>query len=248
MLQVAVCDDMPEHTTHVLRLLSGYQESRLGVKFQTHSFSSANQLLSSITTGTRYDLYLLDIIMPDLDGIALARQIRQRDTDAAILFLTQSASYALDAFGVAAFQYILKPVAEDVFFSVLDKAIAARKHEEDRFFILSAPGRIINVLYSSIIMVEYAGRVLRFGLTSGEILESKSIRTSFGKAIGALLNDRRFLWFHQSFVINMTHVRELRGRAFVMRNGADIPIPKPKYAAAKKSLSGLFGRGVNEVL
>jgi len=235
MLQIAVCDDMPEHSAHVLRLLGGYQESRPGLELLTHSFNSANQLLASLKAGYRFDVYFLDIIMPEIDGITLARQIRRVDTNAPLIFLTQSISYALDAFGVSAVQYIVKPVNEDVLSETMDKTISALKQEDEIFFTLLAPGRVVKLLYSSIILVEYVTRTLKFYLTSGEAIESKSIRTSFGKAVEELLDDRRFLWFHQSFVINMSHVRELRGRSFVMTNGMDIPIPKPRHAAAKKS-------------
>jgi DNA-binding LytR/AlgR family response regulator len=83
-------------------------------------------------------------------------------------------------------------------------------------------------------MVENAGRALRFHLTKGETLDSKAIRTTFSGALEGLLKDSRFLWVHQSYVINMTYVKELRNRTFVMKNGTEVSIPRPKYSAVKK--------------
>ena len=235
MIRIALCDDMPVHTSHILMLLDGYQKKRPGVKLRTYSFDSGDKLLESINKGQSFDLYLLDIIMPELDGIMLAQQIRLMDIDAPLIFLTQSASYALDAFGVSAVQYILKPISPCELYPVLDKVIASQGREKDRFFTVVSPGRTVTLVYSSIIVVEYVGRTLHFHLSTGEIIESKTIRTSFGVAVSALLADVRFLSVHQSFVINLDHVRELRSRSFLMRNGMDILIPRLKYSAVKKA-------------
>lgn len=235
MMRIAVCDDIPVHTDHVLMLLNKYQEERPGLKLNPKSFVSGSKLLEEINAGEQYDLYLLDIIMPETNGIALAQQIRLRDTNASVVFLTQSKNHALDAYGVSAIQYILKPISRDALFPILDKIIASCKKEEDKFISVSAPNRTVPVIYSSIVVVEHMGRVIRFHLDTGELIESKTIRKSFGVAIAEILEDRRFLWVHQSYIINMSQVRELRSRLFVMKNGMEISIPRPKYVGMKKA-------------
>ena len=249
MMRIALCDDMPVHTGHILMLLDGYQKKRPGVKISTYSFDSGDKLLESINKGQCFDIYLLDIIMPDLDGIMLAQQIRQLDIDAPLIFLTQSASYALDAFRVSAVQYILKPISPCDLYPVLDKIIASRDRGKDGFLTVASPGRTVTLVYSAIVVVEYVGRSLHFYLSSGEVVESKTIRTSFGVAVSELLTDNRFARVHQSFVINLDHVRELRSRSFLMKNGMDILIPRLKYSDVKKTyLNYLKESGVAPLL
>ena len=236
IVRIAVCDDMSVHTSHILKLLDGYQKKRPGIKLDPYSFDSGNKLLESINAGQLFDIYLLDIIMPEPNGIDLAHKIRLFDEDVPLVFLTQSSNYALDAFGVSAIQYILKPVNPIKLYSILDKIIASRKSEKDSFLtVTTSEGHTVTLLYSSIIEVESFNRALLFHLEGGETVKSKTIRTSFRQAVSKLLEDKRFLSFHQSFVINMTYVLEIRNRFFVMKNGMEISIPKPKYSATKKA-------------
>lgn len=232
-MRVAVCDDVPLHANLVIALLDMYKEERPGVKLWASSFNSAEKLLEDINAGQSYDIYLLDIIMPDTDGITLAQKIRLHNENVPVVFITQSSGHALDAFGVFAAQYIVKPIKKETFFSVLDKIIAMKNIESDSFITVTTIGCITTIFHSSIVVVENSRRTLRFYLDTGEIVNSKVIRTSFAVALEGLLKDRRFLWVHQSYVVNMAHVKELRRHAFVMKNGMEVSIPRPKYSSIK---------------
>ena len=235
MLRTALCDDLREHIDITMSLISHYQDERPGAEISAHGFSSGKSLLEHLEKKHKFDLYLLDVVMPDISGMELARQIRVSDPDVPIVFLTQSTEYALEAFNVFAVQYIVKPVSKAALFPVLDKIAAAHTSEDGKFILVSASdNRLIRVLYSSVIAVERFGRVMRFHLTSGEPLDSKTIRNSFEDAVVSLLRDERFLHVHQSFVINMAHMCELRACSCLLKHGIVIPIPKPKRAGTKK--------------
>ena len=230
-MHIAICDDIPNEANATAKLLATYQQENPGVTLTPHVFYSSAQLLES---QQHFDMYLLDIIMPGTDGIALAEQIRQQDKDVPLIFLTMSTSYALDAFRVYASQYILKPVTREALFAVLNKIIKPN-NKPDSSLTVSAAGRIISLPLHSIVAAEHAKRVLNFHLENGDKIESKYIRTSFETAVEKLLKDIRFLWVHQSYVINMTHVQELRNRAFLMKNGMEISIPRAKYSVIKNA-------------
>lgn len=234
-MRVAICDDIPLYMNIALGLLEMYMEERPGVKLSMFCFNSAEKLLEKLYVGEQFDIYLLDVLMPDTDGIALAQQIRLLDKDVPLIFITQSAGHALDAFGVSAVQYIVKPIKKDALFSTLDRIISAQGKATDRVFTVSSHGRVVTLLHSSIVLAENSGRALRFHLDTGEVIDSKAIRTTFSVALEGLLQDERFLWVHQSYVINMNHVKELRNRLFVMKNGMEVSIPRPKYASIKKA-------------
>jgi DNA-binding LytR/AlgR family response regulator len=223
---------MPLHMDVIREFLKIYQDERPGITLDLHEFFSAEELIAKIDEG--FDTYLLDVIMPETDGIALAQLIRLKDVDVPIIFITQSDNHALDAFGVSAAQYIVKPIKKESLFSVMDKIIAAQNRVSDNFISVSAHGRVVTLLHSSIVVVENSGRALRFHLDTGEIIDSKAIRTTFSSALSALLDDKKFLWVHQSYVVNMNHVKELRSRMFIMKNGMEITVPRPKFAAVKK--------------
>jgi DNA-binding LytR/AlgR family response regulator len=235
---IALCDDSPRQQKNTMELLAAYTAAPLSV----HVFDSGADLLAAIKA-SRFDLYLLDILMPGLDGISLARTLREHDRDTPIIFLTSSTDYALEAFSVGAFQYLLKPLKPVELYGALDKMTAA-KHKDDGFIMVKAHDHMRRVPFSSILYVEIWGRNLRFSLTDGETLESRAVRVSFASAVSPLLDDPRFLHAHKSYVLNMEQVYELRSGSFVMTGGAEIPIPRYKYTEAKNCyLNYLSTRG-----
>jgi len=214
-------------------MLNAYRANRPTIKIQPYSFLSGIELLESVKFGNLFDLFLLDILMPGLNGIELAKEIRKQNNDAAIIFLTQSMDYTFDAFRVSATQYLLKPVKERTLFPILDKIISLLKQEKERYFTLSMPESTVKIPHSSIICVEFADRKLNVYLNNGSVKVSKCLRTSFSNAIAPLLQDGRFFHVHQSFIVNIDHVLELKSNSFIAVNDIEVPIPRNKYATAK---------------
>lgn len=231
MLRIALCEDNTEQMNALRSLLDTYISERPAT-FHVDAFTDG-EALSTAAHAHGYDLYILDILMPGLDGITLARRLRAHDADASIVFLTSSADFALEAFSVSASQYLLKPVERETLFAALDKIVAAHERDEGQFIMLPVKERMLRIPFSSVVCVELAGRALRVCLTDGQTLTSRTVRVPFAAAVAPLLADERFLHAHKSYVLNMAHVRELTLRAFVMENGIEIPVPRNKYTEAK---------------
>lgn len=233
MERIAICDDDPQQIEIMTIKLEKYKAERSGLDVQVQSFQSGVDLLVAVNDGQFFDLLLIDIIMPELSGIELAKELRTRDADVPLVFLTTSKDYALDAFGLYATHYLIKPIREDVFYPVLDKIFASRRHEEEKFIVVSTADRKIKVLFSSIACVESIERRLIFHLTDGGTLNSKTIRVPFAEAVAPLFDDARFLHAHKSFILNMDMVEQLTSNSFVLRGGVEIIVPRYKYADAK---------------
>lgn len=233
ILHVAVCEEDPLQLENIGKLLEKYQAERPGIEVALCSFDTGKGLLSKIDGGQAFDLFLLDILLPEMNGIELAGELRKRYPDAPIAFLTSTADFALDAFKVSAVQYILKPFKHEELFPVLDSVISMLSRKNERFFMLPTQKRIVKILYSSIVYVELAGRMLQFHLDSGDVVLGRTIRISFIEAISPLLEDNRFLCEHKSFALNMEHVEEIGNNFFKMKGGIEIPIPRYNFANAK---------------
>ena len=234
---ITLVDDDKGEQEATLALLEAYRLLRPQVDLCVTVFSGGAALLDHPKA---CDAYLLDILMPGLDGIELARRLRARDRDIPIIFLTSSPDYALDAFAVSACQYLLKPVKAPPLYEILDKLSAAEKRE-DGFIMVQTRESARRVAFSSIIYVEVWGRNLRFSLVNGETLTSRTLRVPFSAAVSSLFTDRRFLHAHKSYVLNMERVHELTPRSFIMVNGVEIPIPRYKYSTAKNSYFDYLG-------
>lgn len=124
MTRLAFCDDDPNIHDQLTALLEKYRTQRKA-DLECTAFRSPLDLLAAIESGARYDILLLDVLMPAEDGITAAKEIRQYDKTVHIIFLTSSTEFAVESYVVGAYFYLLKPIWEDSFFPLMDSVMAA---------------------------------------------------------------------------------------------------------------------------
>ncbi|MEZ3469442.1 MAG: response regulator [Schaedlerella sp.] len=130
-MDIAVVDDEKAIREHICGLVEEQQpESRI------EAYATGEELLAS---GKRFDIVFLDIQMEGMNGIEAARSLRERREDTMLVFVTGIKDYVFDAFDLYAFQYLLKPIDEEKFAEVLERAVreAAKKKERRVLFIKS---------------------------------------------------------------------------------------------------------------
>lgn len=118
MLSIAVCDDVQEDLAAVEGMLGKVNR----IKLDLDVFTNAADLLNTIRLEGGYDLYILDVVMPKMNGIELAAAIREQDSHALFIFLSAHEEYVLSALDCIIFQYLIKPVSEKRITEVLLKA------------------------------------------------------------------------------------------------------------------------------
>ena len=123
MIQIGFCDDDLSILSELRVLLDRYRVER-NVEIASAAFQSPLELLTEIERGTRFDILLLDVMMPGENGIDTAREIRRYDQSVKIIFLTSSAEFAVESYTVGAYFYQLKPIWQESFFRLLDSVIA----------------------------------------------------------------------------------------------------------------------------
>ncbi len=127
-MRIAICDDNPEELARLVSLLETYRRETERC-FIYQSYSSGIALLDDIRRGS-FDLVLLDILMPHLDGMGIAREIRTFDDHLKIAFLTSSPEYAVQSYEVEAFSYLVKPILKEKLFPLLDKLFVVKQEKE----------------------------------------------------------------------------------------------------------------------
>ena len=106
MIHIAICDDSKQERQILAALFKRYQELH-ATPLQIHIFQNGFSLLDAIDQGKRFDITILDILMPGENGIEIARNIRASGTDTEIIFLTSSPEYAVDSYEVKAQNYLM---------------------------------------------------------------------------------------------------------------------------------------------
>lgn len=245
MLQLAVCDDQIQELNEVAALLAEYARLHPEIPVQLRPFSSGSELLECIRTQGGFPIYLLDVMMPKLDGLALGAAIREDDSDAMIVYLTSSPDYAVDSFGVQASGYLLKPVERTTLFAQLDRVLNKLSREQGEVLTVKTRDRISLIRPSDIRYVEGTNHTAVFYL-SCERTVTAAKRGSFEEAVAPLLADERFLRVGMSFLVNMLYVDSMEQGCFLMREGGKIPIPRLKRSEVREQfLEFTLKRGLN---
>ena len=127
MLNITILEDQEEQTKHLQRLLQRYKEEHPAFSYTVKSY--ANPLLFLEEYHCDADILFLDIQMPDMLGIDVAKRIRKMDERVMIIFITMLTQYAIEGYSVGAFDYVLKPVRYDEFRAKMDRACRMMAHQ-----------------------------------------------------------------------------------------------------------------------
>ncbi len=123
MTRIAFCDDDAALLHQMQDFLEQYRTLR-GVQLELAPYTKPVELLADIEAGVRFDVLFLDVLMPGINGINAAREIRRYDTAVQIIFVTSSSEFAVQSYVVGAYYYQLKPIWKDSFFRLTDAVLA----------------------------------------------------------------------------------------------------------------------------
>lgn len=234
MLKIAVCDDNLSELDRAYNFIKKYFNDRSELDGYVKKFESALDLLDQIEAHGNFDIYFLDILMPEMSGIDLGTEIRKKDNDSKIIILTSSNEYGIDSYKITANDYLLKPCREKDIYLALDKVVYSMNRELSRRFIVNIQGGVHSVPYSKLLYLEYYKHKLVVYTVSGEKIESVTLRESFASLIAPLLEDKRFMQISASYLINMQYVNKFTSHSFELSNGKILPLSR-KYADARSA-------------
>lgn len=204
-----------------------------GIEAQVQEFTNPDALLRRCET-ERFHIYILDIVMPMINGIELGKEIRRIDRQAQIIYASTEHSFALDSFSANPINYLIKPIDKSQLFKTLDLAISKVNTDEEEIITLKTKEGIHVVKLSSIIYCEYTRHFVRYNLMGGETINTHTIQGSFLHHIETLLFDKRFIQPHSAFVVNMSKIEKFLKDGFVMRRGGIVPIPAKRYSIVRE--------------
>lgn len=227
MYRIALCDDETEDLDKTEQMLNRYEKKHPQVNFVIERFRDADELLHKVKEKNYTpDICFLDIYMPKKMGTRVAGELRDMGNRSRIVFLTASREHALEAFGVEASHYLVKPVLENELFAVLDRLSEQMEEEKKKYLLLRIEGRLQRVAVRDIIYCEAQGKTQRFYFADGT-------QCSFYKTMSAI-NDmlcqyEEFARVGVAYIVNMEHIESLNSRELMMDNGKMIYPPRGSY-------------------
>ncbi len=227
MLNFAIYDEVQE-LAHISNSLAKYKEIRQ-VSLQFSLFSSSTELLETLQKRC-FDILLLDILLPGINGIEIARTIREYDQNIKIIFITSSTEYAVDSYSVNAYYYLLKPLSEAKLFPILDRLFAEVPQKGPSLLITTSTGSL-RIIFHKLEYLEVMNKKLYFHHIDGKI---KELYGSLSDYEGKLLERREFVKTHRSYIVNMENIQELNSGMIKTISGQIIPISRLLYPQVKE--------------
>jgi len=236
MIRLAICDDEAHCLDSTKRMIERWLAS-CGIPAQISCFDNGDTLLESIRRA-KMDIVLLDIMMPLLNGMDTAHEIREFDKAIKIVFLTSSPEFALESYSVKASGYIIKPVSYEKLSEALNDCTAALQEEPEHLLLKSTHG-YHKIYLHDIEYIEAQNKQVVFFL---KLCQSLTITEPLYSFENKLLTKDGFFKCHRSYIISMSHVNSFSSVEITMKSGCCIPIARGSGKAFQDAyFSFMFG-------
>ena len=216
-MRIAVCDDNPKELERIKGCFCRIQ----GYDLVCSYFDSTSTVMEILKTeNSPYDLYILDIEMPGMNGLKLAKRIREKDSRALFVFLTSYTRYMKDVFDVVTFDFIEKPISDEKLLQILERA-ATYLNITSQHFSFGYRASRYSLKYDRILYIEKKGRQALIH-TFEDVYKTNMTLEEIWKQ----LNPKSFVHIHSSYIINLYNLDRKDNEIAIMRNGEKLHITK----------------------
>lgn len=251
-MYIGICEDEKVQLEYLVRQIKKYLEAigEPSEKCRIEAFESAEELLFKYEQALPFDCLFLDIKMGKMDGMALAMDIRKRDKQIPIIFVTGDKDAVFDGYKVGAVRYLLKPISQEAVAEALEcvkaehlgEATGAKPQKSD-YFCFNYAGEYVKVDKSAIYTVEVQGhyitartlsdnKVIKGGYSEKECDQMRYKEYTFKetmKGIKEQLHDERFVQASRSVLVNLEHVESITRTECLLSGGEKVALSRSCY-------------------
>lgn len=223
-LNIAICDDEKVIREQINKLIGKGKHGIYAELYETGA--------ELIAAGKQFDIVFLDIQMEGMDGIETARILRERNEETILIFITGIREYVFEAFDVAAFHYLLKPIEETKFLEVFHRAkreLERRKKQQREPVFIKTRNRSFTLEKDSILYID--SRAKKVGIhTTEKTIEVYASMNELEKQLGS-----GFYRSHRGYLVNMAYVAEYNNESITLNNGEYVYLSKERYGRFVKT-------------
>lgn len=231
MIKTAVCDDQEMYAKRLECVVNDICRER-GTGSFVSRYTDSGMLLYDVEEGAGFDLFLLDIEMPGLDGMNLAAKIRRCLPDALIVFITSHTEYAVKAYELSIFRYIPKSELEICLPLALKDAFAILERRSRELYLIETPRKLKKIVMDEILYIYKDQKNSVFVLGK----EKVQVRKPLSQVVKEL-NRPEFLMVERGYVVNLYHVMKLEDGEVHMRGGDVLPVGSSHQKEVRSAVS-----------
>lgn len=214
-MKIAICDDQQIFVDRLKNLITDNEA-------EIYLFNTGDELLKS---EINFDIVLLDIEMPGIDGLGTAAELYKRNKKTLLLFITSHREYLTKGYEFRAFRYVLKSEPDEFVRQNIQDAIEEYRNY-DFYITVNYKGTVAKVLSTQIIYIESLGHTITIHTENKDYIGQNKF-----KDICDLLAQHGFVQCHKSYMVNMRCIESIEKNSCInIINGVKIPIGR-KYNA-----------------
>ena len=216
-MRVAICDDNQQDIERIRR----YTLRMIDYAVEYVFYTRPEELLRECADAEQKpDMYILDIEMPGMDGLAVAKQIRETDSKALLVFLTSYTKYMPSVFEVVTFDFIPKPISEERLRVLFEKA-GTYLNLTNQSFSFSYRRVRYSLKFDEILYLEKRGRQAIIHTKKMKYQSNMILNEIWGK-----LDERMFAAVHGSFIVNLKHVHSVSSGMVMLTDGTELGVTR----------------------
>ena len=225
--KIAICDDLAADRKYLSSLCETWSRHNR-YHIQISKFTSAENFLFYYAEKKDFDILLLDIEMGAMDGVTMARKLRQDNQTVQIIFITGYADYISDGYEVDALHYLMKPIQEEKFFTVLDRAVTKLIKNEKVLNIISQ-GEMIRLPICQINYAEVNSNYIT--IHSQQTITLKMTLSELEQKL-----DSHFFRAGRSALVNLEKISRVTKKEIYLQDGSIIPLPRGAYEKVNRAI------------
>ena len=220
-IRIAVVEDSADDLSNCLSLLNRYSKEK-NISFDIQTFASGDAFLMRFKS--QYDFIILDINLSAMNGIDVARNIREKDEEVIIMFTTNLAKYATNGYEVDAIDFVLKPLSYASFYLRLERVMKKLGKKNDNFIVVPNEGGFNKIETNNILYVEVISHDIIFHLKDNQEITTTGTLKKFEEQ----LRKQWFIRCNSCYLVNAHNIKRVEKLDIQLANDEVIAISHPK--------------------
>lgn len=233
MLSIAIVEDEDSDAKSLESCLNRYS-LETGEKFGIVRFDSANALMENYKP--MYDIIFMDIILPKMNGMDVAKRLRETDNTTTLIFVTNMIKFAVKGYEVDALDFIIKPIKYNAFVMKMKRAVSVAKNRKCCEVTINADGVLRVISATDIYYIEVNQHNVIYHTAYGKFTVKGSL-----KSIDKLLPKEIFARCNVCYSVNLRYVSEVQGNTVVVA-GDRLYMSRAKRKPFLEALTDYLGR------
>ena len=230
-MRIAICDDEQRFTDDFNDIMSRLYNS---LDIIVDTFSQGDELIGSFSNKA-YDIVFLDIEMPEMDGLTLAKKLREQSNEVCIVFLTGHIEYAIKGYEVGALRYLTKPADEKKVGEVIDHVI--KQQSDQKLIWVKTEDGEQKIRLKDIIFIEAKNQNVIINTDDN----SFSVRGNISD-FEERLAPEGFFRVHRGYLIALSKVLKMVGKEVITEDGTALPVSRSRETKFKEALFSYVSR------